>query len=231
MTAPAKLMGTKRDRIRAYISVLFPDTAVEAANVATALAERGFSTIKFGWGWFGHSREWDCGVMAAARAAVGDKIDLMIDAGRLSSVEKAIGRAPELFERFNILWLEEPLSEDDLDGYTQLTRVLRQQIPAARVATGETEERESDFAGLLDHGVRVIQPDVGRAGGLTVCRRLSALANRRGAWCVPHSFGTGVNLAASAKWMGSAEDAPIYGIPGHPITFADRSRPWNPRDD
>ena len=78
---------------------------------------------------------------------------------------------------------------------------------------GETEERESDFAGLIDRGVRVIQPDVGRAGGLTICRRLSTLARQRGVWCLPHCFGTGVNLAASAQWMASAEEAPFMEYP------------------
>jgi len=81
------------------------------------------------------------------------------------------------------------------------------------IAAGETEEREADFSGLLDRGVKVIQPDIGRAGGPTVCRRVSAMAAARSAWCLPHSFGTGVNLAASAHWMISAESAPMMEYP------------------
>ncbi len=205
--------GTRRRRVPAYASVLFPDSAAEGAALAASLAGRGFKAIKFGWNRFGRDRDWDCAMLAAIRDAIGPDVGLAVDAGRVWRADEAIARAPELFDRFSILWLEEPLHEDDLDGYGQLTRSLG----AGRIATGETEERESDFAALLDRGVRVIQPDVGRAGGLTVCRRLSTLAHSRpGAWCLPHCFGTGVNLAASAQWMAAAEEAPFMEYPFTP---------------
>ena len=153
--------------------------------------------------------------MTALRELIpfGSNIDLMVDVGRIWRAEEAITRAPEFFERFAILWLEEPLHEDDIEGYDRLAASLRGRYPEARVAAGETEERESDFVSLLDRGVRVIQPDVGRAGGLSLCRRLSAIAHSRGAWCLPHCFGTGVNLAASAQWMAAAEAAPFMEYP------------------
>jgi L-rhamnonate dehydratase len=205
--------GTRRRKVPAYASVLFPDTAAEGAAFAASLAERGFKAIKFGWGRFGKDRDWDCRMLAEIRDAIGPGTELMVDAGRIWRTEEAIARAPELFERFNILWLEEPLHEDNLEGYGMLARSLAHPLPASRIAAGETEEREADFAALLNEGVRVIQPDVGRAGGLTVCRRLSTLAARQGAWCLPHCFGTGVNLAASAQWMAVAEEAPFMEYP------------------
>src|SRR5262249_56125321 len=119
-----------------------------------------------------------------------------------------VRRAAELVERFALLWLEEPLHEDDLGGYARLAAAM-----PGWIAAGETEEREADFVGLLGRGIKVIQPDIGRAGGPTVCRRLASAAAARSAWCVPHCFGTGVNLAASAQWMGSAETAPMMEYP------------------
>jgi L-rhamnonate dehydratase len=205
--------GTRRRRFPAYASVLFPDSPAEGATLAASLVERGFKAIKFGWGRFGRDRDWDIRMLGEIRAAIGPGIELMVDAGRIWRAEEAIERAPELFERFAILWLEEPLHEDDLEGYGRLASSLRGRHPDARVAAGETEEREGDFAALLDRGVKVIQPDVGRAGGLSVCRRLSTLAHERGAWCLPHCFGTGVNLAASAQWMAAAEAAPYMEYP------------------
>jgi L-rhamnonate dehydratase len=207
------LWGTRRKRVPAYASVLFPDTAAAGAALAASLVERGFKAIKFGWGLFGRDRAWDCRMLIEIRAAIGVSIDLMVDAGRIWRADEAIERAPELFERFAILWLEEPLHEDDLEGYGRLANSLRDRLPDARIAAGETEEREGDFFALLGQGVRVIQPDVGRAGGLTVCRRLSTLAHRQGVWCLPHCFGTGVNLAASAQWMAAAEAAPFMEYP------------------
>jgi L-alanine-DL-glutamate epimerase-like enolase superfamily enzyme len=208
--------GTRRRRVRAYASVLFPETPTEGASLAASLAGRGFRGIKFGWGQFGRDADWDRRMLAEIRAAIGPDIDLMVDAGRVWSAETAIARAPELFDRFNLAWLEEPLHEDDIEGYGRLTRSLTGGNALRRIATGETEEREADFAALLDAGVMAIQPDVGRAGGLTICLRLSTLAAGRGAWCLPHSFGTGVNLAASAQWMAAAEEAPYMEYPVTP---------------
>ena len=200
--------GTRRNRVRAYASVLFSDDPEGSAALAAELAERGFTAIKFGWGKFGRDRTWDIRTLEAIRSAVGSRIDLMVDAGRVWTVDDALRRAPELFERFDLRWLEEPLHEDDLDGYAQLAAAM-----PGWIAAGETEEREADFLGLLGRGVKVIQPDIGRAGGPTVCRGLSASAAARSAWCVPHCFGTGVNLAASAQWMASAESAPMMEYP------------------
>jgi L-alanine-DL-glutamate epimerase-like enolase superfamily enzyme len=82
-----------------------------------------------------------------------------------------------------------------------------------RIATGETEETFDQFSDLLERGVSVIQPDVGRAGGLSICLRLSELAASRNAWCVPHCFGSGVNLVSSIHWTAAAPEAPFIEYP------------------
>jgi L-rhamnonate dehydratase len=200
--------GTRRPRVRAYASVLFRDDTEASAALAGDLVARGFTAIKFGWGRFGRDRNWDIESLQAIRSAIGDNVDLMVDCGRIWTADEAVRRAPELFERFELRWLEEPLHEDDLAGYARLAAAA-----PGWIAAGETEEREADFSALLDRGVKVIQPDIGRAGGATICQRLSSMAAARAAWCVPHSFGTGVNLAASAHWMASAESAPMMEYP------------------
>ena len=202
------LWGTRRAKVRAYASVLFPDTPDEGARLAMRCLEAGFTAIKFGWGRFGGDRDWDFAMLRAIRAAVGDKTALMIDAGRCWSADEALRRAPTLFETFDLLWLEEPLHEDDIEGYRRLAGAV-----PGRIAAGETEEAQSFFEAMILAGVRVIQPDVGRCGGLTVARRLSTRAAAAGIWCVPHCFGTGVNLAASLQWMGAAEEAPFNEYP------------------
>ncbi|HEY8015508.1 MAG TPA: enolase C-terminal domain-like protein, partial [Dongiaceae bacterium] len=133
------LWGTRRERIPAYASVLFLETPAESAALAASLAERGFRTIKFGWGRFGRDPAWDLAVLSEIRAALGPDIALAVDAGRIWGADEAVARAPELFERFDLLWLEEPLHEDDLEGYGRLARSLAATLPGARIATGETE--------------------------------------------------------------------------------------------
>jgi L-rhamnonate dehydratase len=198
--------GERRRRVRAYASVLFPDSPREAAALMTCCLEAGFTAVKFGYGSFGKAREHDHAlldaIVGASEGSAG--VDIMVDAGRVWRTEEGIERARELFDRYPLTWLEEPLHEENLDGYRRIAAAVD-----GRIAAGETETTLRSFEDLLTRGVKVLQPDVGRAGGLDVCRTVSRRAVEAGAWCVPHCFGTGVNLAASLQWMASAEEAPL----------------------
>jgi L-rhamnonate dehydratase len=204
------LSSRGRDRVRAYASVLFPDTEKEAAETATLYASQGFTAVKFGWGKFGLDRAHDNRIMQAIRGAVGDKVEIMVDVGRRWQADEAITRSKELFERFNAAWVEEALEPENVAGYARLAR----SVPG-RIATGEFDDLWPQYMALLDAGVGVIQPDIGRAGGLTLCRKLTLEAARRGVWCIPHCFGSGVQLAASLQWARGADDAsmPIIEFP------------------
>ncbi|HVY19965.1 MAG TPA: mandelate racemase/muconate lactonizing enzyme family protein [Bauldia sp.] len=204
----AEVWGRKRDKVRAYASVLFPETAAEAAELTERMLAKGVTAIKYGWGPFGRERARDLALMTAIRRTAGDDVEIMVDAGRIWDAATAIDRGNELFERFNITWLEEPLHDEDFDGYRVLAAAAK-----GRIAAGEAEDTFAAFAKLLDNGVHVVQPDVGRAGGLTICRRVSEAAAAHKAWAVPHCFGTGVNLVASIQWMGAAADAPFNEYP------------------
>jgi len=202
------LWGARRDRVRAYASMLFPDTPAEAATLAAARMESGFTAVKFGWGSFGHDEAFDRAMMRAIRGVVGDKTALMVDVGRRWSTDKAIEQARWLFGEHDIAWLEEPLDPDDIAGYRSLAKVAK-----GRIAGGEADESMRFFDELIDAGVKVLQPDVGRAGGLTMTRRISTRAHQAGVWCVPHCFGSGISLAASLHWMAAAEEAPFNEYP------------------
>ena len=108
------LWGTRRSRIRAYASVLFPETPKEAAALAERCVGAGFTAVKFGWGQFGRDETWDARTLGEIRRAVGDGVALMVDAGRCWTADEAERRAPRLFDELGLLWLEEPLNEDDI---------------------------------------------------------------------------------------------------------------------
>lgn len=204
----SRVWGQRRQRVRAYASMLFPDSPREAGAMTTRCLEAGFTAVKFGYGSFGRQREHDHALLDAIVEAAGESADIMIDAGRVWDTNEGIARAQELFERYPITWLEEPLHEENLDGYQRMAHAVE-----GRIAAGETEATLRCFEELLARGVKVLQPDVGRAGGLDVCREVSRRAARADVWCVPHCFGTGVNLAASLQWMASAEEAPFIEFP------------------
>lgn len=191
------LGGARRQTIRAYASVLFGDTPDETTKMARTFVDLGMTAVKFGWGPFGKSAAGDFAQVQAAREALGSDRDLMVDAGHAWDAETALERA-KLLAPLGIVWLEEPLSQDDRAGYARLCP--NSPIP---IAAGEGDVTHFDFADLIERGVHVIQPDVAFCGGITVCRRVSEMCRARDRRVVPHCFSTGINLAASLHWMAS----------------------------
>src|SRR5262249_24450122 len=160
----------------------------------------GLTAVKFGWGSFGKDSADDIAQVEAARKVVGEKRDLMVDVGHKWNAATTLERA-HLLQPFHLRWLGEPLSQDDLEGYATL-------CPKSpiRIAAGEGGVTSWDFEAPLAAGAHIIQPDVAFCGGLTVCRRVSEMAQKIGRRCVPHCFSTGINLAASLHWMAASVD-------------------------
>ena len=197
------LGGRRRTSVGAYASYLFGETPEETEALAREAAQLGLSAVKFGWGAFGQDADQDLAHVQAARRGTGDGRDLMVDAGCAWDWGTALSRA-KLLEPLGLRWLEEPLSQDDLDGYKNLC--ARSPVP---IAAGEGEVTRFGFEELVRCGVDVLQPDVATCGGLTVCRQVSDLCVKTGRCAVPHCFSTGINLAASLHWMATCEDSDL----------------------
>jgi L-alanine-DL-glutamate epimerase-like enolase superfamily enzyme len=197
------LGGARRRRVRAYASTLMPDTPEEVRRVVSAHCEAGFTAVKLGWGPLGRSASLDVQLVAAARSAAGDEIELMIDIGKgWSSVRDAIDRTRR-FEEHRVAWVEEPFMPDDYDKYAALAEEV--QVP---VSAGEEETTVWDFERLIDRGgVEIVQPDVTRAGGISECMRIAALAERRGRRFIPHAWSTGIIKAATLQVLGASTQA------------------------
>ena len=195
----SELLGGTASQVRARLREL--SIWIDARGDCRSGAPSGRSgtrggEVRLGPVWQGRFHRCDAHV-EAARRAVGDQCELMVDAGQKFDVTSALERAIRLAP-FNIAWLEEPLSPDDLSGYADLC--ARSPVP---IAGGELEVTRWGFEELIARGLHVIQPDVAICGGLTVARQASELAERSGRRCVPHCFSTGINLAASLHWMAS----------------------------
>lgn len=197
------LGGAHRSTVKAYASVLFGDTPDDTAALAREFVALGLTAAKFGWGPFGKDAATDLAHVQAARDVLGDDRDLMVDAGHAWDLRTAIARA-ELLAPLGIVWLEEPLAQDDRKGYAELCRVSP--VP---IAAGEGDVTHYDFEDLIEHGLHVVQPDVAFCGGLTVCRRVSDMCQMHSRRAVPHCFSTGINLAASLHWMASVPNGDL----------------------
>ena len=142
--------------------------------------------------------------VAACRGAVGSDFEMMVDVCYCWSNAKEALRVLQWLEPFDLFFVETPLQLDDLDGYAY----LHEHSPI-RIAAGELQNTRFEFLDLMDRGkVDVVQPDVGRVGGLTEARRVSDLAAGRGRQVVPHCWKTGIGIAASAHLSAATAHCP-----------------------
>jgi len=199
----ALLGGARRDKVKAYASSLMPDKPADAARAVEAQMKAGFKAVKLGWGPLGQSAELDVALVAAARKAGGDDLDLMIDVGKgWQSARDGIDRARRM-EEYNPFWIEEPFWPDDYAKYAALAAAV-----STPIAGGEEETTLADFERLVEKGnVEILQPDVTRAGGISECLRVADYARRQGRRCVLHAWSTGIIKAATLQVLAAMEEA------------------------
>src|SRR5436190_13703659 len=199
------LGGGFRKKFLAYASILFGNTPAETERIGRQLAEQGYRAVKFGWGPLGQSEEGDIAHIRAARRGIGDRAELMIDAGLCYDTATAIRRARQ-FEEFRPTWFEEPLHPDNVEGYGKLSS----QSPI-RIAAGEEICDVAEFRRMMDvGGIDVVQVDVTRVGGLTRSKRIGWDSAERHRLCVNHSYKTGINIAASLHFVAALPNTQYF---------------------
>lgn len=196
----------QRDRVRAYASMLMPDTTEETAERVTALREQGFTAVKLGWGPLGQDPDQDVRLAAAACEAGGEGVDILIDAGLgyVADAATAIRVAREL-EKLGVYWLEEPFEPDEYEAYAELADTVD-----LTIAAGEQDATRWGFRELIERGhVDLVQPDVTRAGGITEMLRIAELARDHDVAFVPHAWKSGIIKAASLHVNAVLPDTPL----------------------
>jgi L-rhamnonate dehydratase len=183
-----ELLGGPSDPVcQVYASQLYPVGDLDAlAEEARTYRDQGFQMVKqrFLWGpadgRAGMRRNVE--LVRTVRDAVGGEIDLAADAYMGWDLEYA-RKMVRLLAPFDLRWIEEPLLPDDAIGY----RKLHAESPIP-IAAGEHEATLGGFHQLINSGsVDVVQPDVNRAGGLTLARKICALAEAAGIPVIPHA--------------------------------------------
>jgi L-alanine-DL-glutamate epimerase-like enolase superfamily enzyme len=145
-------------------------------------------------------------VIAEVRRTVGPDFAIMVDVAYAWNDASTALAVIETWAEYDVFFVETPLWADDLAGYAELSR--RSPIP---VAAGEWLATRFEFLDLMDRGgVRVVQPDVGRVGGLTEARRVCDLAAERGRLIVPHGWKTGITVAATAHLAAVTPHMPFF---------------------
>jgi L-rhamnonate dehydratase len=179
----------------------------EAAPTPRATAERlkldllaGFRDVKIGGAPFGEALENDLACLEVARAVIGHKARLMVDVAQIWDAETTIARS-KAFRPFELTWIEEPLSRDDLEGQASLTGL---RIP---IAAGKAEAALPAFQRLMNtEGVDILQINVSRVGP-TMGIAVALEASRRGIMVATHSQTAAVNLQASLHFLNAIPNA------------------------
>jgi galactonate dehydratase len=198
----AMIGGRVNDRIRAY-TYLYPlkhhplpafwADADMAAESAVALVKQGYTAVKFDpagpytirGGHMPSMHDIDTSVTfcRTIREAVGNQADLLI----------GIGQA---LEPFSPLWYEEPTPPDaDMSAVTSAVRVP--------VATGERLTTKSEFVAALKAGVQILQPALGRAGGIWEAKKIAVIAETYNAQMAPHLYAGPIEWAANIQLAAS----------------------------
>jgi D-galactarolactone cycloisomerase len=190
------LGGNYRQRIKPYGSILFDEPGPLRETLHQAVA-RGFKAIKLGWRPFGRrDRKTDELLMKTARDTVGPHVELMVDAGGSEQFwphgYKWALETAKMLADYGVVWFEEALPPDDLEGFIELRR--HSPVP---IATGEVLTRRQSFRPFLErHAVDIIQPDCTKCGGLTEAWRIAWMAYEHNIQWVPHGWNTALGLAA-----------------------------------
>jgi L-alanine-DL-glutamate epimerase-like enolase superfamily enzyme len=123
----------------------------------------------------------DVARVRAAREAIGDDIELLIDANCAYRASEAIQFAKRV-EEFRPYWFEEPVQPDDYDGFRTVAETTW--IP---LATGENEYTKFGFRDLIaTRAISVLNPDARYTGGVTEFMKIAALAQAHGLDISPH---------------------------------------------
>jgi len=198
------LGGAFHKAFRAYASTLFGPDGKTTREIGKRWVNEGFTAVKFGWEPMGQSEKLDLELVAGGRKGVGDKNDLLIDAGCCWDTKTAIIRSKQ-FEEFNVFWLEEPLSQDNLEGYRRLSETSN--IP---IAAGEGEAGRYAWRDLIERGkIDIAQIDLAR-NGFSESRRIADMAEDYGLRVVNHCYKTNISIAACLHWLATRKTGFIF---------------------
>jgi D-galactarolactone cycloisomerase len=213
-----RLLGAVKSKARAYFAPSLKPIDAVVEEALTAVAEQGFTAIKLRVD--GDIRA-GVSLVRNVREAVGDTIELMVDANMAYDRRRALRFAQEI-EEFDVSWLEEPISCHSLTQYVEDHTWLADRVDIS-LAGGESLLTRFEYLELAERRTfDVLQPDCTSVGGISEAKRVADMASAWNLTCVPHiacSSGTGIGLAAGLHLVLACNNTPLlevdaYGGPG-----------------
>ena len=175
--------GAHEDKVKAYASSILFGKPEEVVNTARKLVDQGHDQIKIKVG----RGEEDVRTVKAMRDALGNNVEIMVDANSAYTAASAI-RWGRKFEKYDCMWLEEPVPPDNITGYIKVAKALDIPVCGSEGLFGRYNYRDLIVTGAVD----IIQPDVARVGGISEIKKITAIAS---AFHIPITLHVGLSGA------------------------------------
>ena len=199
-----RLLGGSSRAIPAYaggISLGFQPPA-ELAAEALSLVDRGYRALKLR---VGDTWRADVERVRAVRSALGDSIDILVDANTNYTVAD-VRQVMPAFDELRVGWLEEPFPPHDARSYGAAARLGKTPL-----AAGENHYTRFEFQRVIEDGaISILQPDLSKTGGLTEGLRIAAMGSASKLPVNPHTSATGLNMAATLHFLASIDNGGYY---------------------
>ncbi len=164
-----------------------------AAQRAAEEVERGFTAVKFDPAgpytvYDGHMPSLEAiersrAFVSAIREAVGTRADLLFGTHGQFTAAGAV-RLAQALEPYDPMWFEEPVPPDNIEEMARVAR--RTSIP---IATGERLTTKYEFARVVEaQAAAILQPALGRSGGILETKKIAAIAETRHVQIAPHLY-------------------------------------------
>jgi galactonate dehydratase len=195
------LGGRQRPKLRVYANGWYqgPRDPGFFAEAAATVVAKGYTALKFDP--FGStyrfidaaSEKLSFEIVRRVREAVGDDVDLLIEAHDRFSVSTAI-RIGRALEEFRPMWIETPVNSSDIAATIEVAKAVP--IP---VAMGERMTSLREMLDLVSHrSVDIVQPETLRVGGIIGARKMSAIAEAAEAFVALHQAQSPLLTAVNA---------------------------------
>ena len=222
-----QLLGGKyRDRIR-----LYADVGHGKGNTPEGWAQRaregvadGYQAIKFDIDNSANELKQDVvnrelstaelqkmtSLVAAAREAAGDAIDISIDCHSLFSTHSAMKLAERL-EPFDLMFLEDPVPNDNVEAMAKVTAATS--IP---ICTGEFLFRRDGFRELIQtQACDMLHVDVSGTGGILEAKKIADLADLYYIPFAAHNITSPIGMTATAHVCAAVRNFIVMELPYH----------------
>jgi L-alanine-DL-glutamate epimerase-like enolase superfamily enzyme len=186
-----ELLGRRHDRLKGCASAPPVASADEGTDMVNELMASGFNALKL------HAcgdLNIDIATCHAARSAGGDGLDLMMDAMAIYRRDEAL-RLGRALDDCGFVWFEDPLPDDDLDGWIE----LRERIDTPLAGVDAVRFTIKDYARpMADGAFDIVRMEAAR-DGISQLDALSKLAEGFSLGCEGHAFGPALAQSANLQ--------------------------------